>query len=86
MLLILYPLTIIIILYHNYFTMRGVTEQSMVARRPSFFLIYLFCAYGILAVFWYIYGWKLALLALVFSWTVDKFSFRYFFDNAAGQR
>lgn len=76
--IVLYMFSFIVILYHNYFAMRSIAEKSEITRPPSFFLIYLAFAYGSVGALWFKFGWKLAIIALIISWTIDKFSFRYF--------
>ena len=76
---IFYLISFPIILYENYFSMRLATEKSVIARSPSFFLIYIIFAYGSIAGLWYEYNWKVALICLIVSWIINKSSFKIFF-------
>lgn len=82
---IIYLISFPIILYHNYFSMRLIAEKSKIARSPSFFLFYIALAYGSIAGLWYKYNWKIALVCLAVSWTIDKLSFRSFFSQYVNQ-
>lgn len=76
--IILYIFSVPVILYYNFFAIRNVTEKSRIARMPSFFLIYIAFAYGSILGLWFSYNWKIALLAFIISWTINKISFRSF--------
>ena len=76
--IILYVFSLPVILYYNFFAIRNVTEKSRIARMPSFFLIYIAFSYGSILGLWFSYNWKIALLAFIISWTINKISFRLF--------
>ena len=77
--MVLYILSLPLILYYNFFSMRNMAEKSRLARRPSFFLLYFVFTYGSIAALWYSYDWKIALAALGLSWSINKISFRLYF-------
>lgn len=76
---ILYLLSYPLILYENFFAMRGVAEKSRITRSPSFFLFVAIVTYGSIVGLLFEYGWKIALGALVVSWLFNKYSFKFFF-------
>jgi len=53
---LLYLLSFVVILYHNYCAMRDVVQRPAIARSLLFFLFYLGFAYGVIGGVWYEYG------------------------------
>jgi len=85
LLVIIYLISFPLILYENFFSMRSTSEKSVIARSPSFFILYIVLAYGSVAGLWYEYNWKVALVCLIVSWIINKSSFRLFFRQYVNQ-
>ena len=79
--IIIYIISFPVILYENYSSMRLSSEKSIIARSPSFFIFYVVLAYGSIAGILYNYNWKVALVCLIVSWAINKFSFKLFFHE-----
>jgi hypothetical protein len=82
---ILYLFSFPLILYENYFSMRSVAEKPKITRSSFLFFFVPIMAYGSIAGLWVSYGWKIALPALIVSWSFNKYSFRIFFRKYINQ-
>ena len=79
--IILYILSFPVNLYYNYFAGMSLMEKSLIASKPFFHLVHVALNLCSIAGLWFQFGWKVALGAFIVSWTFDKYSYKFFFQQ-----